>query len=95
MSDPNNQRPKINYPCQWAFKVIGIDEEAITVAIHHCLRDCLDSDEAQRPVEIGNSRTSGGGKYISVGLSVEVMSEEERNAIFCALADRPEIRMVL
>jgi len=95
MSDPKNQKPKIDYPCQWGFKVIGNDEETVHQAIRECMNDCLEKDEAQRPVEIGTSRKSGGGKYVSVGLTVEVMDENERNIIFQALADRPEIKMVI
>ncbi len=95
MNDPNQPKPKIDYPCQWGFKVIGNDEESVRQAIQDCLRHCLAADNEERPVEIGGSRLSGGGKYVSVGLAVEVKSEEERNVIFRALADRPEIRMVL
>lgn len=95
MSNPKNPKPKIDYPCQWGFKVIGNDEEAVHKAIHECLRECLEDEESERPVEIGSSRTSGGGKYVSVGLTVEVLDEVERNIIFQALADRPEIKMVM
>ena len=93
MNNANNQKPKIEYPCQWGFKVIGTDEETVHVAIRNCLSECLDEDD--RPVDIGGSRVSGGGKYVSVGLTVEVLNEEERNIIFQALADRPEIKMVI
>ncbi len=95
MSNPKNQKPKINYPCPWGYKVIGSDEKTVHQAIRDCLHDCLENDKDERPVEIGSSRTSGGGKYVSVGLTVEVMNEEERNIIFQALADRPEIKMVI
>ncbi len=99
MSGTNNQKPTIEYPCQWGFKVIGNDEETVRAAISECLEECIRGfaeDQAEdRPVEFGDSRTSGGGKYVSVGLTVEVMSEVERNVIFRALADRPEVKMVL
>jgi len=95
MSSSDNQKPKIDYPCQWGFKVIGTDEESVQVAIVECLRECLDDGEKERPVEFGASRLSGGGKYVSVGLTVEVLDEEERNIVFQALADRPEIKMVI
>lgn len=95
MSNPNNQKPKINYPCQWGFKVIGNDEETVHQAVRECLADCLGTGDKERPVEIGDSRTSGGGKYVSVGLTLEVMDEEERNIVFQALAARPEIKMVI
>ena len=95
MSSPNNQKPKIEYPCQWGYKVIGNDEETVHKAIRECLRECLEAGEQERPLEFGGSRTSGGGKYVSVGLTVEVLDEDERNIIFQALADRPEIKMVI
>ncbi len=99
MSGPDNQKPKIEYPCQWGFKVIGNDEETVRNAIGQCLEDCVREFEGVkakvRPVKFGDSRTSGGGKYVSVGLTVEVKTEDERNTIFRALADRPEVKMVL
>ncbi|MCP4292996.1 MAG: DUF493 domain-containing protein [bacterium] len=99
MSDASNQKPKIEYPCQWGFKVIGTEEKVVRVAIEDCIKTCLAGFEGNnsedRPVVLGNSRSSGGGKYVSVGLELQVRSEEERNTIFRALADRPEIKMVL
>ncbi len=99
MSESGNQKPLIEYPCPWGFKVIGSDEETVQSAIAQCIEECVrqfDGIEAPlRPVKFGDSRTSGGGKYVSVGLTIEVKSEEERNTIFRALADRPEVKMVL
>lgn len=95
MSNPNNQKPKIEYPCQWGYKVIGNDEETVHKAIRNCLSECFEPGEELKSLEIGGSRVSGGGKYVSVGLTIEVMNEEERNIIFQALADRPEIKMVI
>jgi putative lipoic acid-binding regulatory protein len=99
MSQPDNQKPKIEYPCQWGFKVIGNDEATVRTAIGQCLEECVlefeGSKAKDRPVQFGDSRSSGGGKYVSLGLTVEVKTEDERNTIFRALADRPEVKMVL
>jgi len=90
-----SQKPNIEYPCQWGYKVIGSDEETVHQAIRDCLSECLEVEDNERSLEIGSSRISGGGKYVSVGLTVEVLSEDERNIIFQALANRPEIKMVI
>ncbi len=95
MSESKNQKPLITYPCQWGFKVIGSDEATVHQAIRDCMQECLPTETNKRPVEIGASRMSGGGKYVSVGMTVEVLDEGERNMIFQALADRPEIKMVI
>ncbi len=99
MSDSNNEKPIIEYPCPWGFKVIGNDEETVQAAIKDCLEKCICEfdgvESALRPLQFGDSRQSGGGKYVSVGVTVEVKSEDERIDIFRALADRPEVKMVL
>lgn len=99
MSDSNSQKPAVEYPCPWGFKVIGNDEETVRAAMKDCLENCVrefDGMDAElRSFEFGDSRTSGGGKYVSVGVSLEVHSEDERNIVFRALADLPEVKMVL
>ena len=93
--DVQKERPEITYPCPWGFKVIGLQEEAVREAIKECLGDCLNRESGDRPYEVGFSRSSGSGKYVSITLNLEVQDEEERNALFRALADHPEIRMVI
>jgi len=95
MAENDNQKPTIEYPCHWAFKVIGLEETAVCLAIDKCLEDCLAGDMAKRGIHVGGSRESRGGKYVSVSLSLQVASEEERNALFQALANRPEVRIVI
>jgi len=91
----SRQRPAIEYPCPWSFKVIGMDEEEVRRAVKIMLTVCLDQDSGDRPYELGLSRNSGGGKYVSLNLTVTVNNQAERNALFAGLADCPEIRMVI
>ncbi len=91
MTGSSNQKPQIQYPCDWGFKVIGMREESVRDAIMECMEGCLED----RRFEVGGSRQSGGGKYVSVSLMVRVESEEERNTLFQALADHEEIRIVI
>ena len=95
MVDLNGQKPHIDYPCQWAFKIIGTDEESMRVAVKDCLAMSLNKGTGERPYELGFSRRSNEGKYVSLVLDIEVEDEDERNALFKALTDRPEIRLVI
>lgn len=95
MSDQKNEKPQITYPCLWGFKVVGTDEDAVREAIKCCLQECLNPDSGDRSYELGFSRTSSKGNYVSLTLNLEVQDADERNTLFQALADRPEVRMVI
>ena len=94
MFDPT-RRPEISYPAPWSFKVIGTDEEDVRRAVKITLAVCLDRNSGEREYELGLSRTSAKGSYVSLDLALTVLSEAERDAIFTGLADCPEIRMVI
>jgi putative lipoic acid-binding regulatory protein len=95
MSDTNNQKPVVEYPCPWGYKVIGTDEDSMRGAVKQCLDTCLNQNSGDREFELGQSRSSKGGKYVSLSLNLTVQDEAERNAIFTALTSRPEIKMVI
>jgi putative lipoic acid-binding regulatory protein len=87
-------KPAIDYPCRWTYKVVGTDEEDLRRAVKVMLGVCLDRG-GDRTFELGISRTSSAGTYTSLNLTLEVASEEERNALYAGLKDCPEVRMVL
>lgn len=91
----SSQRPEITYPTPWSFKVIGSDEQDLRRAVKITLAVCLDQNSGDRDYELGLSRTSTRGGYVSLGLTLTVLSEAERDAVFTGLADCPEIRMVI
>ena len=95
MPDANNQKPVVEFPCPWGYKVIGVDEDSMRGAVKKCLDTCLNRNSGDREFELGQSRSSKGGKYVSLSLNLTVQDEVERNAIFTALASRPEILMVI
>ena len=78
---------KINYPCQWLYKVIGSDEQQ--------LRSALAEIVSHPSCEISLSNSSGKGKYLCLNLEVTVANEEERNSIYLALKQHPHIKIVL
>lgn len=95
MTDLNSQKPVVEYPCPWGYKVIGPEEESMRAAVKECLNSCLNSNTGDREFELGQSRSSKGGKYVSLSLNLTVQDEAERDAIFAALTSRPEILMVI
>ena len=94
-NDRENERPQIEYPCPWDYKIIGTSEDALRGAVQVCLARTLNQAPGAREFELGMSRTSNGGKYISLNLNLMVMDEVERNEIFTSLAGHPEIRIVI
>ena len=90
MSEANNQKPVVEYPCLWGYKVIGPDEEAMRAAVKECLESLPEPNTGDREFELGQSRTSKGGNYVSLSLNLTVQDEAERDAIFAALTSRPK-----
>ena len=95
MSEAKNPKPVVEYPCLWGYKIIGQEENSLRGAVKECLDTCLQPNSGDREYELGLSRSSKGGKYVSLSLNLTVQDQDERDAIFAALTDRPEIVMVI
>jgi len=95
MSNEKNKKLEIEYPCPWDFKIIGTSEDEMRAAVQVSLKEALNGASGEREFELGTSRTSNGGKYISLRLNLMVLDESERNSIFSSLASQPEIRIVI
>jgi putative lipoic acid-binding regulatory protein len=78
---------KLVYPCEWLYKVIGPDKEQLYQAITHVIKDSSCS--------ITHSNSSNTGKYHCLNLEVTVQNEEERNLIYEALKEHPQVKIVL
>jgi uncharacterized protein len=83
----NFERPEINYPCEWSYKVIGTNVEMILEAI----------DYASCGIEydVTPSNISRNEKYYSLDVTLEVPSEFIRDLIFQKLKDSEHIKIVL
>jgi len=95
MADPKQDRPLIEYPAPWSYKVIGTDEDAVRAAVRESLDAGLLPDTGDREFQLGLSRESRGGRYLSLHLSLTVLSEEERDGIFRALKAHPDVLLVM
>ena len=80
-------KAKLDYPCQWLYKVIGTDHEQLRQAIREIITNI--------PCEINLSNSSSSGKYLCLNLEITVQSEEERNSIYLNLKAHPQVKIVL
>jgi uncharacterized protein len=81
------QKSKINYPCQWTYKLIGQDGDLLKKAVLVVVQD--------KKYQLSASKSSSGGKYKSFNLELNVADEEERNQIFESLKNNSSIKFVL
>lgn len=81
------EKPKIDYPCPWLYKVIGADENDLRKAIEVvCGKDNL---------LISKSHTSSGGKYCSLNVEIVVESDENRLAYYQNLKNHAAVKVIL
>ncbi len=77
----------IEYPCQWQFKIIGTDKEALKKAAAVIFK--------KKYYAISHSKSSTGEKYHSFSIETEVNDEKCRNDFYFSLKKHPAIKMVL
>jgi hypothetical protein len=87
MTSFDGQRPDIEYPCQWGYRIIGEREDAI--------RDAVATIVGETEHMLERSNTSRTGRYCSLRLVLTVRDEAQRNAIFQALNEHDAVRLVL
>lgn len=81
------EKPEIEYPCNWVYKVIGEDQEE--------MKNLIVTACAPAEVQITHSHTSSKGKYHSLNASLVVESEEQRLQIYDLLKNHPAVKVVL
>lgn len=81
------ERPEIEYPCPWSYRLIGVSEEDLRAAAREVVGDTA--------YEFTPGRTSAQGKYLSCTLALVVRDEAHRRGLFARLAAHPATRYVL
>ncbi len=84
---PGVGKPAIEYPVAWQYKIIGDSREAIAEAVSASVKEI--------PFLLTVSKTSSGGKYISMNLELVVETEQQRLGLYDQLARHPKIKVVL
>jgi len=87
LNDKTKEKPKIEYPCNWGFKLIGRDKEKIKDAIKDIIND--------REYEYRDGNISRSGKFVTVNTNCNVESQEDRDRIFKAFNEHENIDMVI
>jgi uncharacterized protein len=86
-SNKSQDRPKIDYPCVWTYKVIGED--------HALLKDAIVEACCPHAVIISHSHSSRKGKYHSVNAELVVPDEGARLRIYATLKSNSAVKIVL
>jgi putative lipoic acid-binding regulatory protein len=87
-SQGKEQKVKIDYPTDWKYKLIALEKKHIQDVV----KDALDDDKKHK-LEISNKSKTG--KFISMTLSLQVVSEEERIYLFKKFESSEHIKYVL
>lgn len=87
LGDKTPQKPQIEYPTQWGFKLIGKDKDAL----HACIKEVM--GEKEHLCSTGNA--SKNGKFHSYNASCIVESQEERDRIFKYFQEHDDVKMVI
>ena len=86
--DNNTQeKPRIDYPTRWGFKIIGRDKEKLQA----CIKEVM--GEKEHLCSIGNSSRTG--KFTTYNASCIVEDQEERDKLFKCLQDHDDVEMVI
>lgn len=79
-------KEKIQYPCQWHYRIIGNDKKELNEAA----LEILDKEFITAPCKESKS-----GKYHSINIEVLINNQQERDEIFTKLRKDPRIYYVL
>jgi putative lipoic acid-binding regulatory protein len=85
--DLKNNKPEINYPTNWEYKIIGADVDEMIRAVESITNNLV--------YEISASNISRKGNYFSLNVSVNVPSEIVRDLVFQKLTEHPAIKFVI
>ena len=83
----SNKKPEITYPCEWGYKVIGVDKLKLETAIFEIM--------GERDYQKKAGNTSSKGKFHSLNARCQVNSEADRDAIFKAFQEHDDVKMVI
>ena len=90
MTDLNQHKLELDYPCNWKYKVVIRYEQDIKTIIKEIM-DQLDS----RSHKILPSKQSSKGKFTSHSLELKVKDEIDRKNIYKILGDHQHVKMVV
>ena len=82
-----DEKLELDYPCNWKYKIITEHKDHTKEAVLDVINERLHT--------LTHSKSSKGGKYVSMNLELLVHNEEDRNFIYEALKAHQKVKMVL
>jgi uncharacterized protein len=76
------KKPLIEYPTIYTFKVMGLQEHGFGEYVRQLFKRMMGTEISQDSMSL---QPSSRGKYVSVTISVLLLSEEQRRAIYTQL----------
>lgn len=87
MIDLSKEKLKLNYPCNWKYKIVVLE----ATDINKVIKDVID----EREYKVKESNVSKKGKFKSYTLELLVHNDDDRTSIYELLGKHPDMKMVL
>ncbi len=87
LDNNTTEKPQIEYPTNWGFKIIGRDKDKLKACIKEVMGD------KEHLCSLGN--TSRTGKFTTYNASCVVENQEERDRLFKCFQDHDDVEMVI
>lgn len=87
MIDLSKEKLKLDYPCNWQYKLVGLSEEKIKNAAKDVFCD--------RVHKVTPSKVSKKGKFKSFTVDIIVHNEDDRLELFNKLQAHDDIKIVI
>jgi uncharacterized protein len=91
MDDSNNDKPIMEFPCEFPIKAMGLATESLQWTVLEIVqRHAPEVDE-----QMIKSRPSTNGKYVSLTVTITAQSREQLDAIYMDLTACKQVLMAL
>lgn len=87
MIDLNKHKLKLDYPCNWSYKIVVLE----SIDIKFVTKEIL----LEREHKVKESKVSNKGKFKSYNLDLIVHNDDDRKLIYELLGKHSAIKMVL
>jgi len=85
--DLSKETLKLNYPCNWIYKLVCHHDKDIKEIMQDVLQD--------REHSVKQSKVSSKGKYKSYALELLVHNEDDRKELYRLLGEHKHIKMIV
>jgi putative lipoic acid-binding regulatory protein len=87
-AEAQEKKPLIEYPAVYTFKVMGVQEHGFVEYVRTLFKRLMGTEISPDSI---SEQPSSKGKYVSVSISVYLLSEEHRRAIYAQLHQEKRI----